>query len=710
MLISVITPVITSHHHCLPDALMNKPELIPDPLPVRQTSKSRHHSKNKDILFKVISIFIPFLVLGILELSLRFFHYGQDMSLFIESPADPGYLVFNPGASGKYFSNQEIATTGNIEPFRKKKEANTLRIFVLGESTTIGYPYFHNGSFHRWLQYRLMHTFPEKNFEIINLSLTAVNSYTVLGFARELVRYEPDAILIYSGHNEYYGAMGVGSTERIGGNPNIVNGLLALRKLRLVQLMTHAYEGIARLFGQHPAGPGKTRMELMVADQEIPFQSLQFNRGIDQFRSNMEETLHLFDKAHIPVFISNLVSNEKDLKPFISIPVDSIRFPAFTKNYALGLKAMESGDQQAARGFFSEAVRVYDKHALCNYYLGRLAWQQGDFGQAKIYFSRAKDLDALRFRAPDSINAVIRQLCQKYENVHLVDAKKVFESHSDNYIPGDALLIDHVHPNLAGYALLSDAFYEEMKKQSLFSINKVKEITFQQLLQTMPITQVDSLTGVDKIFNLKRNWPFKMATGDSIPTDKEEEKLAYGIVFRQEHWQDAMRALYEYYIRNRDLAKAKIVLEGLVLEYPAEESWYEKTANICGELKDDDNALFYFKKAFSLTPSFDLARYLFVLYLKMDQPADAIPYLDYAIEHNTAGMNLGLVRHITEEILQLQRLSEKNSADLSILNQIAGKYIAMGNETGASKYIEKILRADPGNRDALSLVARLKKG
>ena len=27
---------------------------------------------------------------------------------------------------------------------------------------------------------------------------------------------EPDAVLIYAGHNEYYGALGVGSTESLG--------------------------------------------------------------------------------------------------------------------------------------------------------------------------------------------------------------------------------------------------------------------------------------------------------------------------------------------------------------------------------------------------------------------------------------------------------------------------------------------------------------
>jgi len=141
-------------------------------------------SKKRIMLFKGISIIlVPFIIICLIEFGLRLFHYGNNLNLFIDYNADKDYLVFNPDASKRYFTDESFATTGNHELFKKKKDKNTIRIFVLGESTTIGYPYFHNGSFHRWLQYRLEHNFPDKNFEIINLSLTAVNSYTVLGFA-----------------------------------------------------------------------------------------------------------------------------------------------------------------------------------------------------------------------------------------------------------------------------------------------------------------------------------------------------------------------------------------------------------------------------------------------------------------------------------------------------------------------------------------------
>ncbi len=147
-------------------------------------------------LFRLIALLIPFLFLFLLEVVLRLCNYGYDYSLFKTDSSDKNYYVMNPDASKKYFQNQTIATTGNEEIFKKIKDSNTVRIFVLGESTTIGYPYFHNGSFHRFLLYRLTHTMPDKNFEIINVSLTAVNSYTILGFAKQLINYQPDAVLI----------------------------------------------------------------------------------------------------------------------------------------------------------------------------------------------------------------------------------------------------------------------------------------------------------------------------------------------------------------------------------------------------------------------------------------------------------------------------------------------------------------------------------
>ncbi|GAB4015699.1 hypothetical protein GCM10028808_41650 [Spirosoma migulaei] len=665
-------------------------------------------SPRRVVLYKITAILLPFFLLGLIEIILRVFHYGHNVNLFIEYPEDKAYYVLNPDASKRYFTNQKIATTGNSEPFKKKKDENTLRIFILGESTTIGYPYFHNGSFHRWLQYRLTHTFPNRNFEIINLSLTAVNSYTVFGFAKELINYEPDAVLIYTGHNEYYGALGVGSTERIGGNPQLVDLILYLRQFRLVQLLTNSYETLQRMAGGDKSSSGGTRMKLMVADQQIPYGSDLYGRGVEQFRRNMDRTLQLLSDQSIPVFVSNLVSNEKDLKPFVSFPVSKRVSSEFNKKYNLGLNALTTGNLPVAYSYFKAANQLNNTHALCTYYLGRTTYLQGDFVEAKRLFSRARDLDGLRFRAPESFNGILSQLSQQYKYTHLVDAKALFEAYSANMIIGDELILEHVHPDLKGYALLSEVFYEALKKGKLITVNDKQEMSFAQLLHDMPITKVDSLAGLYKVANLKRNWPFnEVMSAQSFRVESVEEKLAYGLMTQQTTWDEALRNLYDFYMRSSALSSARKVVETLALEYPTDARYYEKAAMLSGELNDQETAIFYFKKAFALAPTFDKARYLFVLYLQLDRPQEAMPYLDYAIQNNQSRFDLNSVKTNIEQIISLEQRAVVEPANVSILTQIASAYYRMDNKKGTSNYVQKVLKIDPTNKEALALSAQL---
>jgi tetratricopeptide (TPR) repeat protein len=654
------------------------------------------------VLFKLISIvLIPLLILVFAELCLRVFNYGDNLNLFIEAPNDARYWMLNPDASKRYFTNQTIATTGNRELFAKVKAANTIRIFVLGESTTIGYPYFHNGSFHRWLQYRLMHSYPDKNFEIINLSLTAVNSYTVLGFARDVVNYQPDAVLIYSGHNEYYGAMGVGSTQAISGNPHLVNFILRLREFKLVQLFSHLYQSIGKLAVKN-TGSGESRMQLMVASQEIAYKSDLYNRGVEQFKYNMGETIKLFNDHHIPVLVSNLVSNEKDLKPFIDIQPRHSKYPAFENDYKFGVKAYQDKDYKSAVKCLTAANQQYNGSALCNYYLAKTAYEESNYTLAKTCFDNARKLDALRFRAPDELNVAVAQLCNRYPYAHLVDTKAAFEANVNNHIIGDELMTDHVHPNLKGYAIMSDVFYQQLKKMPVLPAGRA-ELTFDQLSNRMPLTKVDSLAGKYRIANLKTKWPYTETAKDTITTKNVEQQLAYAAVFNNESWATTTDNLYSYYISQNNLPAAKKVVEGVVLEYPTHDEVYEKPAMINARLNDFEEAAFYFKKSFELIPSFNKARYLFVLYLDMDKPILAMPYIDYAITHNQGTFNLSEVKAQATQIIGLQK-GLNGALDVNKFNQIAACYIRMNNKIAASKYLQKVLQIDKTNTKALAML------
>ena len=265
---------------------------------------------SKYLLMIGIYLFLSLLFLIGIECGLRAFGYGVDLDHLFLQTANGKYLYLNKNISRRYFT-QSQATNGNVEFFRKKKQKNTFRIFVLGESAAMGFPYPNNISFQRMLKYQLQKTNPDKDIEIINLALTAINSYTFYDFAQELVHFEPDAIFIYGGHNEYYGALGVGSNNTLGSHPTFIRWAIRLRQLRLTQWLDSLKSHLSpqKEFSDN-------LMKYVVKEQVIPYKSKLFQQGLEQFQNNMKLVLNLFKKHQIPVFFSTVGVNLKDLKPF----------------------------------------------------------------------------------------------------------------------------------------------------------------------------------------------------------------------------------------------------------------------------------------------------------------------------------------------------------------------------------------------------------
>jgi hypothetical protein len=131
------------------------------------------------------------------------------------------YRKCNPEFGKKYFSTfQNTAPANDI--FLKQKPENGYRIFVIGSSTVNGFPYSPGIMFSRILHERLQDSYPGKQIEVINTSIIAVNSYTFYDKIDEILKEDPDAILIYAGHNEFYGELGIGSSKSPENKDNMI--------------------------------------------------------------------------------------------------------------------------------------------------------------------------------------------------------------------------------------------------------------------------------------------------------------------------------------------------------------------------------------------------------------------------------------------------------------------------------------------------------
>ena len=108
-----------------------------------------------------------------------------------------------------------------------------------------------------------------------------------------------------------------------------------------------------------------------------------------------------------------------------------------------------------------------------------------------------------------------------------------------------------------------------------------------------------------------------------------------------------------------------------------------------------------------MAPTFEKAKYLMVILLKIDRPSESLPFLNYAIANNSEGLNLSPVKNSVEKIIELQKVLLTDSLNVSVLNLVAKGYQEIYNRDGAMKYLSQVLKLDPRNMDAKTMVNQI---
>ena len=87
--------------------------------------------------------------------------------------------------------------------FAIKKDPGTVRIICMGDSITFGWPALVEKTYSRMLEKTLNRKMPQKTIEVINAGVPGYTSYQgMVWFKKELIKYSPDAIIVYFGVND----------------------------------------------------------------------------------------------------------------------------------------------------------------------------------------------------------------------------------------------------------------------------------------------------------------------------------------------------------------------------------------------------------------------------------------------------------------------------------------------------------------------------
>jgi len=555
-------------------------------------------------------------------------------------------LLLNPDIACKYFHVLRTIPRPVHVAFDKEKKPDTFRIFILGGSSAVGFPYEPNGSIASYLLDRLSLVYPGSKVEVVNCGMTAINSYSLRDLVPGILDQKPDLILIYAGHNEYYGALGAGSIESLGNHRFLANLVISLEKFRTFQLIRNALARVGKTDSAEDKVQAGTLMEKVVQNKYITYGSDVYKKGLTQFEGNLNDILRMITDANVPVIIGTLTSNLKDQSPFVSD--SSSQYPPAAKIFI-----------DANQAFYQQKYKIAD--SLYRY---------------------ARDLDALRFRAPGAINATIFRTAEKY-GVHVVDIDSAFNAHSPNQIVGNNLIIDHLHPSLQCYQLMGRMFFDKMEELHYLpdTAPKYFDDKTQDILtvSNFKFSKLDSVISNFKIRLIKKNWPFeknRIYYPDYIKLNNRIDSLAIQFIKSEITWIDAHLLAGKWHYDHGNIDQFLKEMDALIYRYPYVIEYPDYVSEKLLAMQKYDHMYGYLLKSYSINPGAFSTKWLGTIEL--------------------FNGNIQAARKFLNESLKF------NNRDSQILYNLALTYYNM-NKTIALEFVDKAIAVEPDYKKAVEL-------
>ncbi len=670
-------------------------------LPSRlQSNKNRQTlqlSSERRRLFFLVTLLTPAVLFLLLELFLRLIHYGPDLSLFAtETIHGKKYFIMNPQVKGRYFFQVDFNPSTSPDYFQVPKPADTYRIFCLGASTTVGYPYWYNGSFATFLRDRLRATFPQTSIEVINLGMTATNSYTVADIARELPPFQPDCIIVYDGHNEFYGALGVASHESFGRSPWVNRLYFRLVHYRVFVLMRDLLSAITGMFQKSEQDlPPATMMERLSRGQYVQHGGEVYREGLAVFRENLNRLRDICTDAGIPLIVSTQVSNIRRQPPFVSIddplttPEERVRFNSTLND---GITKYLNGDFPAAlaalQGITGPDTLRADLHFRIAQCLDTLSRSR----EARREYTFARDFDQLRFRASSDFNNAIREMADG-KHVFVADVDSAFAVASPDSLIGNEFIVEHLHPTLTGHFMMAQQYAGILRAHGLAADARAwhaaDTLSEARLWNERSATRLDEMIGARKTAILTSGWPFRDQP-PSVPSVPETDTLGQivGLVMRDRiSWERAHMEAAAYYARRQDIREA-------AQEYRV----------VAAEMPFDPSPLVRLGELYAHTGQVDEARQAFQGSLQREETARGYS-------------GLGGIALLAGAIPEAASYYEKAvTLSLSPEERAESQYILAllllrsGNRERAVQELKDVLKAVPSHRQATELLSRIAGG
>jgi len=332
--------------------------------------------------------------------------FNPKSRLYVASKHEPGLMVTNPAKKVSFCDEQ----------FRMPKPDATFRVFMLGGSSV---NYIQSDL--RDMAERLALAFMGKyRFEVIDAGGCAYGTHRLVPILVEMLNYEPDLILVYSGHNEFEEAdqLVLARPERV----TLQRVVYASALLRVVR-DSIARVQMAKMLSAKEKAMRKHNNRILANPEADYMSGFNYDYTPEEiagrmaaYRDNLSLMVELCQERGVPIILGTVPSNlwQPDL--------------------------MKDEDELEVR-------RLYDA--------GK--YEEG------VTLAREILRKTKRHQASDEENRIIRAVAEKHE-VPLADVERAVIAAEPHQIPGETLFSDRCHLDGDGNAILTATYEKVIRK------------------------------------------------------------------------------------------------------------------------------------------------------------------------------------------------------------------------------------------------------
>ena len=493
-------------------------------------------------LFRLLAaVVLPGAALLVLEGGLRLAGSGYRTELLIPVAGREGVLTTNQRFGWRFFPRHLARGPVPLE-IAASPPRETFRIFVVGGSAARGTPDSAYG-FGRMLAVLLEASHGDRlDLEVVNAAMTAINSHVVLPIVADCARHAPDLFVVYLGNNEVVGPYGAGSVFRpLPPGLAAVRAGIALRSTRLGQLLDR---GLAAAGGN--PGPRRWQGMEMFLERRLAADDPRLEPVYRHFAANLEDTAEVAARAGARTLLATVAVNLADQPPFASLhrrALDGAAEKRWQARFDAGTAALAAGRPQQAIEHLGEAAEIDDGWAELHFHLGRAQAALGDLGSARASLARARDLDALRFRADSRINAVIRDVAARMADrgALFADVEAALSAASTGGLPGYELFHEHVHLTPAGNFAVATELWRVLTASDLLPPGAGGPLpSFEEVAERLALTDFDRYDLERDILGIVSRPPFTGQAGHGRDLARRRQTLAkLRGRLTAERWRDA---------------------------------------------------------------------------------------------------------------------------------------------------------------------------